>query len=108
MKVVYNPGGFASACFTQRKKGGNLLHHRYTKLEKLNILTVLEKLQVDKGMTLEDAAFVLQVDPACLTQWVKAKDDLQPNPKTGNKFSLHEGPLGLLKDIVMDLLSQLH
>ena len=74
-------------------------------MEKLNILAVLENLQVDKGMKLVDAAFVLQVDPSCLTRWVKAKDDLQVNPKTGNKFSLHKGPLGLLKDIEMDLLN---
>ena len=52
MKVIYNPGGFASACFAQRKEGENLLHHRYTKLEKLNILAVFEKLQVDKGIKL--------------------------------------------------------
>jgi hypothetical protein len=50
MKVVYNPGGFASACFAQRKEGGNTICHRYTKTEKLNILHVLDKLQLDKGM----------------------------------------------------------
>ncbi len=67
MKVIYNPGGFASGCFAHWKEG-NLLRHRYTKLEKLRILAVLEKLQADEGLNLVDAASVLQVNPSCLTQ----------------------------------------
>ena len=106
MKVIYNPGGFASGRFAQRKEDGNLRRHRYTKLEKLRIIAVLEKLQADEGLNVVDAASVLQVDPACLSRWVKAKDDLQANPKTtGNKLSMHEGPVGILKDIEMDLLN---
>ena len=75
-------------------------------MEKLRIIAVLEKLQADEGLNLVDAASVLRVDPACLSHWVKAKNDLQANPKTtGNKLSMHEGPVGILKDIEMDLIN---
>ncbi len=100
MKVVDNPGGFGSACFAQRKEGGNTICHRYTKTEKVNILRGLEKLQLDQDMKLVDAATVLQVDPSCLTWWAQNNDD---KLQCQQQVLVHSGPLGLLKDIEMDL-----
>jgi hypothetical protein len=85
------------------------MHVRYTACRKLGLLTAVERLQHEEGLTHQRAAECLFVAYSLIVKWKKqqgAGDDpfvaLLRSPK--NKKAAHAGPLGQLKAIKEPLL----
>jgi hypothetical protein len=85
------------------------MHVHYTACRKLGLLTAVERLQHEEGLTLRRAAECLFVAHSLIVKW-KKQQGAGDNPfvaliKTSkNKKAAHAGPLGQLKVIKEPLL----
>jgi len=106
MKIVYNPGGFNSARHTEKYASGRFTgcRTRYTNAEKLNILSVVQKLRAEEHLNLTQAAEFVQIAPPVICRWAKKIEELQSDPKKAGKMAFHGGPASLVDDIEQDLL----
>ena len=86
MKIaVYNRGGFNSSRHAERwgSVGFSGSCARYTNKEKLNILSLVEKMnlkeemKVEEGLNAAQAALALQISPSLISRWDQKKEDLQ-------------------------------
>jgi hypothetical protein len=85
------------------------MHVRYTACHKLDLLTAVERLQHEEGLTLQRAAEPLFVAHLLIVKWKKqqgAGDDpfVTLIRTSKNKKAAHAGPLGQLKAIKEPLL----
>jgi hypothetical protein len=107
MKLVYNPGGFASARHMDKYESGQFTgsRNRYTNAEKLNILAVFDKLKSEGNLTLTQAAAVMHIDPSVLCRWSKRVEEFQRDPKNASRMAFHPGHESMLAEIEQDLLN---
>ena len=93
MKVVYNPGGFNSSRHSRKYEAGFTgSGTRYTNAEKLNIISVVQKLMQGELMTLVQAAVVVKIDPSMICRWLKNVENLRADPHKALKMAAHAGP----------------
>ena len=106
MKIVYNPGGFNSTRHTEKYASGQFTgcRTRYTNAEKLNILSVVQKLRMEDNLNLTQAAHVVQIAPPVICRWAKKIEELRTDPTKAGKMALHRGPASLVDEIEQELL----
>ena len=88
MKIaVYSRGGFNSSRHARHwgSEGFSGSRTRFTNQEKLNILSLAEKMRLEKGLNDVEAASVLQISHSVISRWAKKKDTIQA--ADGNKLS---------------------
>ena len=105
MKIsVYNHGGFNSLRHVDRwgSEGFSGSRTRFTNQEKLNILSLVEKMKLEEGMNAAQAASALQISPSIISRWAQKKDAIQAGD--GKKMSGASGYSGLLKGVEAELL----
>ena len=105
MKIaVYNRGGFNSSRHAERWRSGGFSgsRARYTNKEKLNILSLVEKMKLEEGLNAAQAASSLQISPSVISRWAQKKDMIQA--ADGKKMSAATGYSGLLKGVEAELL----
>jgi hypothetical protein len=79
---------------------------RYTARRKLGLLTAVERLQHEEGLTLRKAAERLLVWHSLIVRWKKKRSAGSNDPfvalirTSKNKKATHAGPLGQLKEIL--------
>jgi hypothetical protein len=102
--AVYNRGGFNSSRHAERLGSVGFSGSRacYTNKEKLNILSLVEKMKLEEGLNAAQAASALQISPSLISRWDQKKEDLQASD--GKKMSAAPGYRGLLKDVEAELL----
>ena len=104
MKLVYNPGGFNSSCHSRKYEAGFTgSRTRYTNAEKLNIISVVQKLMQDELLSLVQAAVVVKIDPSMISRWLKNVENLR-DPRRALKMAAHAGPTSIMAEIEQDLL----
>ena len=105
MKLVYNPGGFNSSCHSRKYEAGfSGSRTRYTNAEKLNIISVVQKLMQDELLSLVQAAAVVKIDPSMICRWLKNVENLRADPRKASKMAAHAGPTSVIAEIEKDLL----
>ena len=105
MKVVYNPGGFNSSRHFERYESGfSGSRTRYTNAEKLNIISVVQKLMQNEQMSLVQVAAVVKIDPSMICRWLKNVENLRADPRKASKMAAHAGPTSVMAEIEQDLL----
>ena len=105
MKLVYNPGGFASSRHSQKYESGfSGSRVRYTNSEKLNIISVVQKLMQNELLSLVQAAAVVKIDPSMICRWLKNVENLRADPRKASKMAAHAGPTSVIAEIEKDLL----
>ncbi len=80
MKIsVYNRGGLNSSRHVGRwgSEGFSGSRTRFTNQEKLNILSLVEKMKLEEGLNAAQAASSLQISPALISRWAQKKDAIQ-------------------------------
>ena len=105
MKIaVYNRGGFNSTCHTGRMGSKSFSGSRtqFTNQEKLNILSLVEKMKLEEGLNAAQAASSLQISPSVISRWAQKKDTIQAC--AGQKMSTSPGYNGLLHSVEAELL----
>ena len=105
MKIaVYSRGGFNSSRHARHwgSEGFSGSRTRFTNQEKLNILSLVEKMRLEEGLNAVEAASVLQISHSVISRWAKKKDTIQA--ADGNKLSAGSGYSGLLKGVEAELL----
>jgi hypothetical protein len=107
MKLIYNPGGFCASRHTQKYESGRFTgcRTRYTNAEKVNILSVVRRLQTEQHFSLTLAAQFVQIAPPVICRWAKKAQELQCDSKKAGKMSCHAGPASLVDDIEEALLN---
>jgi hypothetical protein len=105
MKLVYYPGGFASSCHSQKYESGfSGSCARYTNSEKLNIISVVQKMMQNELLSLVQAAAVVKIDPSMICRWLKNVENLRADPRKASKMATHAGPTSVIAEIKQDLL----
>jgi hypothetical protein len=106
MKIVYNPGGFNSTHHTEKYASGQFTgcRTRYTNAEKLNILSVVQKLRTHDNLNLTQVAHVVQIAPPVICRWAKKVVELRSDPTKAGKMALHCGPASLVNEIEQEIL----
>ena len=105
MKLVYNPGGFNSSRHSRKYEAGfSGSRARYTNAEKLNIISVVQKLMQDELLSLVQAAAVIKIDPSMICRWLKNVENLRADPRKASKMAAHAGPTSVIAEIEKDLL----
>jgi hypothetical protein len=105
MKVVYNPGGFNSTRHFERYESGfSGSRTRYTNSEKLNIISVVQKMMQDDHFSLVQAASVVKINPLMICRWLKNVENLQADPRKASKMVAHAGRTSVIAEIEQDLL----
>jgi hypothetical protein len=107
-----NPSNIPFVSMPRSIQPGGLLHQihvHYTARSKLGLLTAVERLQHEEGLTLQKAADCLFVAHLLIAKWKKrrgtADDSFVALIRTSkNKKAAHAGPLGQLKAIKEPLL----
>ena len=91
-----------------RKLGGlsNARRKRYTAKEKLKLLSELEDMRLNQGLSLRSAAKTLQVACSLLCRWARSRAAFDALSKRWRKKKLLiEGPTGTLDPVKDALLS---
>jgi hypothetical protein len=105
MKLIYNPGGFASSLHSQKYESGfSGSRAWYTNSEKLNIISVVQKLMQNELLSLVQAAAVDKIDPSMICRWLKNVENLRADPRKALKMAAHAGPMSVIAEIEQDLL----
>ena len=89
MKIaVYSRGGFNSSRHARHwgSEGFSGSRTRFTNQEKLNILSLVEKMRFEEGLNAVEAASVLQISPSVISRWAQKKDVIQAGD--GKKMSV--------------------
>ena len=107
MKIaVYSCGGFNSSRHVERwgSNGFSGSRTRYTNQEKLNILSLVEKMKLEEGLNAAQAAAFLQISPSVISRWAQKKDTIQASDAKKLRKSSCAGKNGLLKNVESELL----
>ena len=97
MKLVYNPGGFNSSRHSRKYEAGfSGIRTWYTNAEKLNIISVVQKLMQDELLSLVQAAAVIKIDPSMICRWLKNVENLRADPRKASKMAAHAGPTSVI------------
>jgi hypothetical protein len=111
--LVPNPSTLPFDIMPRSIQPGGLAHQmrvQYTACRKLGLLTAVERLQHEEGLTLRKAAECLLVCHSLIVRWKKQQSAGPNDPfvaltrTSKNKKATHVGPLGQLKEIEGPLL----
>ncbi len=78
---------------------------RYTNADKVNILSVVHRLQTEQCFSLTLAAQFILIIPPVICRFAKKAQELQCGSKKAGKMSFHAGPTSLVDDIEEELLN---
>lgn len=96
---VYNRSGISHKRILQRIEIRINKNRRvFSTVEKIKILSVVDKMVQDDSLTFAEASTAIGIDQLVISHWKKNQEQLSAVTRPG-ALSLHSGPVSILKDI---------
>ena len=102
---LYNRSGINHKRVLQRlNKRGNKNRRAFTTVEKMKILSIVEKMVEESTLSYAQASTAIGMDQSLISRWKKNQEKLAAVTRPG-ALSLHSGPVSILKDIEGPLIN---